>query len=91
MKPISLKIKGVKNYQTEQFIDFEALASEGVFGICGKTGSGKSAIVESIIIALFGDLPSGRGYNYEIVNLNDKQASIEFVFSLNKDGRPKSI
>ena len=89
MKPISLKIKGVKNYQTEQFIDFEALASEGVFGICGKTGSGKSAIVESIIIALFGDLPSGRGYNYEIVNLNDKQASIEFVFSLNKDGRPK--
>jgi exonuclease SbcC len=89
MKPISLKIKGIKNYQIEQFIDFESLASEGVFGICGKTGSGKSAIMESIIIALFGDLPSGRGYNYEIVNLTDKQADIEFVFSLNKDGQQK--
>lgn len=89
MKPISLKLKGIKNYQTEQFVDFESLTSEGVFGICGKTGSGKSAIVESIIIALFGDLPSGKGYNYGIVNLTQKQAYIEFVFGLNKDGQNK--
>ncbi|HEY8443844.1 MAG TPA: SMC family ATPase [Clostridia bacterium] len=89
MKPVSLRIKGIKNYQTEQFIDFESLSSEGVFGICGKTGSGKSAIVESIIIALFGDLPSGRLDNYAVVNLIDKQAYIEFVFTLNKDGSTK--
>lgn len=89
MKPVSLRIKGIKNYQSEQFIDFESLSSEGVFGICGKTGSGKSAIVESIIIALFGDLPSGRLDNYAIVNLVDKEAYIEFVFSLNKDGEIK--
>lgn len=89
MRPISLKIKGIKNYQTEQFIDFEALSSDGVFGICGKTGSGKSAIVESIIIALFGNLPSGKNDNYSVVNLTTKQAYIEFVFSLNKDGQER--
>jgi exonuclease SbcC len=40
MKPVSLKIRGIKTYQTAQFIDFESLSSEGVFGICGKSGSG---------------------------------------------------
>lgn len=84
MKPLSLRIKGIKNYLSEQFIDFESLSSEGVFGICGNSGSGKSAIIDSIIIALYGDLPNNSDYsNYDIVNITDKCAEIDFVFGLN--------
>ncbi|HEY8390085.1 MAG TPA: SMC family ATPase [Clostridia bacterium] len=90
MKPLRLRIKGIKNYITEQIIDFESLSSEGVFGICGNSGSGKSAIIDSIIIALYGDLPNNLNYrNYDIVNLTDKTAEIDFVFSLNVGNQNK--
>lgn len=91
MKPLSLRIKGIKNYLSEQYIDFESLSSEGVFGICGNSGSGKSAIIDSIIIALYGDLPDNSDYsNYDIVNLSDKCAEIDFVFGLNILGQNKT-
>jgi exonuclease SbcC len=92
MKPYSLRIKGIKNYLTEQFIDFESLSSEGIFGICGNSGSGKSAIIDSIIIALYGDLPENSNYDkYDIVNLTDKSAEIDFVFSLNTSYEGKKL
>ena len=90
MKPQLLRIKGIKNYLSEQVIDFESLSSEGVFGICGNSGSGKSAIIDSLIIALYGDLPDNSDYsNYDIVNLTDKCAEIDFIFTLNVSNENK--
>lgn len=90
MKPKYLRIKGIKNYLSEQVIDFESLSSEGVFGICGNSGSGKSAIIDSLIIALYGDLPDNSNYNnYDIVNLTDKCAEIDFIFTLNVSNENK--
>ena len=53
MKPINLKIKGINSYVNEQEIDFNKLAENKIFGIFGETGSGKTTILDSIILSLF--------------------------------------
>ena len=42
MRPLQLKLKGINSYREEQVIDFETLTSQGLFGIFGPTGSGKT-------------------------------------------------
>lgn len=83
MIPISLKIKGVYSYQEEQQIDFSDLTSAGLFGIFGAVGSGKSAILESITLALYGEndrLGSKDNRWYNILNLKSAEGFIEFIF-----------
>ena len=53
MRPIELKIKGIKSYREEQVINFSQLTSQGFFGIFGPTGSGKSTILDAITLALY--------------------------------------
>ena len=52
MKPIRLEIDGINSYASKQVIDFERLTSRGIFGIFGKTGSGKSTILDAMTLAL---------------------------------------
>lgn len=47
MRPLQLKLKGINSYREEQVIDFETLTSQGLFGIFGPTGSGKSTILDA--------------------------------------------
>ena len=56
MRPIELTIKGINSYSEEQTIDFRELTKEGIFGIFGPTGSGKSTILDGITLALYGEL-----------------------------------
>ena len=56
MRPISLKIKGINSFCEEQTINFEKLTKDGVFGIVGDTGSGKSTVLDAMTIALYGNL-----------------------------------
>ena len=72
MKPISLKIKGINSYVSEQFVNFERLAESNIFGIFGETGSGKTTILDSIILALYG--VSDRDNLQNIINVNTKDA-----------------
>ncbi len=46
MRPIWIKIKGLNSFLEPQEIDFQELTGEGLFGIFGPTGSGKSSILE---------------------------------------------
>ena len=41
MKPIKLTIEGLNSFESKQELDFQSLTG-GVFGIFGKTGSGKT-------------------------------------------------
>lgn len=80
MKPINLKIKGINSYVSEQSVDFEKLAESNIFGIFGETGSGKTTILDSIILALYG--VSDRDSLQNIINVNTKDAYVEYVFDM---------
>ena len=49
MRPLQLKLTGINSYREEQIIDFETLTSQGLFGIFGPTGSGKSSILDALM------------------------------------------
>lgn len=81
MRPIKLKIKGLNSFVEEQTIDFEKLTKQGFFGIFGPTGSGKSTILDGMILALYGMKAMSRGTN-EFVNKNCKSAQISYEFQI---------
>ena len=81
MRPIKLKIKGLNSFVEEQTIDFEKLTKQGFFGIFGPTGSGKSTILDGMILALYGMKAMSRGTN-EFVNKNCKSAQVSYEFQI---------
>lgn len=85
MRPIHLKLKGINSYVSEQCVDFGKLAESCMFGIFGETGSGKSTILDSIIIALYGS--SDRDLNANLINVNANSALVEFVFEIYNHGQ----
>jgi len=80
MRPINLKIQGINSYVTEQEICFDKLSESNLFGIFGDTGSGKTTILDAIIIALYGS--SDREIMPNIINVNCKTAHIYFTFEV---------
>ncbi|MFZ0022452.1 AAA family ATPase [Acinetobacter sp.] len=59
MKILSIRIKNLASLAGEHFIDFESnpLASAGLIAIVGKTGAGKSTILDAMCLALFNRVP----------------------------------
>ena len=82
MIPIRLEIEGLYSYREKQVIEFETLTAAGLFGIFGAVGSGKSAILEGILIALYGnpERVSNSGERGSMINLQHPQAAINFTF-----------
>ncbi len=54
MRPLRLELEGFTVYKKPQTIDFEKLS---FFVIQGKTGAGKTSIVDAITYALYGKVP----------------------------------
>ncbi len=54
MKPISIKFQCFGPYLDLQEIDFTQFEEQGLFLICGETGSGKTTILEAMSYALYG-------------------------------------
>ncbi|MCU1443316.1 MAG: ATPase, partial [Cryobacterium sp.] len=52
-----LALAGFGPYKAEQHIDFDAFRDDGLFLITGKTGAGKSSILDAICYALYGSIP----------------------------------
>jgi exonuclease SbcC len=59
MKILSIRLKNLASLAGEHFIDFESqpLASAGLIAIVGKTGAGKSTILDAMCLALFNQMP----------------------------------
>ncbi|MEN3026435.1 MAG: SMC family ATPase [Chlorobiota bacterium] len=84
MIPLELTIKGLFSYSAEQRIDFGPLVDAGLFGIIGRTGSGKSAIVEAMLLALYAECPrKPRNKNIAVImNPKSQEVSVDFTFLL---------
>lgn len=82
MKPIKLKFRGLQSYREEQEIDFDELASRGIFGVFGPTGAGKSTILDAITLALYGALARGQSRIRGIVNHFEDEVHVSFEFEL---------
>ena len=59
MNILSIRIKNLASLSGEHLIDFESdpLASAGLIAIVGKTGAGKSTILDAMCLALFNRIP----------------------------------
>lgn len=91
VRPIKLEIEGFQSFKERQIIDFEKLCECGIFGIFGETGSGKSTILDAIILALYGEIPKEKelakedeGLKNFLNNSSDKM-EIYFKFALGND------
>lgn len=51
MRPLALRMSGLRSYRHEQLIDF---TDAGLMAIVGDTGAGKSSILEALFFALYG-------------------------------------
>ena len=79
MRPIWIKIKGLNSFLEPQEIDFQELTGEGLFGIFGPTGSGKSSILDGITLALYGTTARNSG---NFIHVSTDKALVDYIFSV---------
>jgi exonuclease SbcC len=82
MKPIKLKFTGINSYRTLQVVDFEHLGADGLFGIFGPTGSGKSSILDAITLALYGGVDRTINNTRGIIHQLENSLEVSFEFEL---------
>lgn len=52
-----LELEGFGPFRERQTVDFDAFADEGIFLIAGRTGAGKSSVLDGVCFALYGSVP----------------------------------
>ena len=83
MKPISLEIEGLYSYRERQVIDFSPFYQYRLFGIFGKTGDGKSTILDAMTYALFGKVDRlDKKSIKEAINPGSNQLKVIFNFEI---------
>lgn len=85
MKPVRLTVQAFGPYPDRQQVDFRDAVEAGLFGIYGRTGSGKSTLFSAMTFALFG---GSANHKQEAVSLRSDHAAadllteVEFVFKV---------
>lgn len=52
-----LELEGFGPFRARQVVDFDAFDGDGIFLIAGRTGAGKSSVLDGICFALYGGVP----------------------------------
>ena len=87
MKPLKLTLCGIKSFIEEQTVDFTLLGKSNIFVVCGVTGAGKSTILDSVILALYGNKNDRGSLKIEdYINLNADRASVSLDFEIERGG-----
>ena len=88
MLPIRLTLEGIYSYRERQTIDFERLTQARLFGIFGAVGSGKSAILEAMVYAVYGTIDRlSTEVRYNVMNLQADRLFVDFEFLAGDEGR----
>jgi exonuclease SbcC len=87
MKILKLKFKNINSLSGEHEIDFtqSVFTNEGLFAITGKTGAGKSSILDAISLALYGKTPRVEisGNENAVMTRGEKDCYSEITFEVN--------
>lgn len=57
MKLHRLELEGFGPFLERQVVDFDAFADDGIFLIAGRTGAGKSSVLDGVCYGLYGGVP----------------------------------
>ena len=81
MRPLKLELKGFTVYKTPQVIDFSKL---NFFVIQGRTGAGKTSIIDAITFALYGKVPryENRDAKKLVLSRGEKELRVSLEFSV---------
>ena len=86
MKILNLKFKNINSLSGENIIDFTSpiFTNDGLFAITGKTGAGKSSILDAISLALYGKTPrvSISGTENDVMTRGEKDCFSEVIFEV---------
>jgi exonuclease SbcC len=86
MKVLNLKFKNINSLAGEHEIDFtkSIFTYEGLFVITGKTGAGKSSILDAVSLALYGKTPRVEitGNENAVMTRGEKDCYAEIVFEV---------
>lgn len=85
MIPVSITMQAFGPYESKKVIDFNGLNKKGLFLITGKTGSGKTTILDAICVALYCKSTGGLRTFKELRNVSCEEKTdtiVEFVFDL---------
>ena len=81
MRLIKLRIKNIASLKGEHEIDFAQIQNQSpLFAITGETGSGKSSILNSIGLVLYGKVYKSNITQNDLVTLGEKEGQIELIF-----------
>jgi len=86
---LRLTVAGFGPYKGEQHVDFEAFRDDGLFLITGKTGAGKSSILDAICYALYGSVPRYESTQQRLRSDHcspDDPSFVELEFSVGDEG-----
>ncbi|PRY70607.1 exonuclease SbcC [Glaciihabitans tibetensis] len=74
-----LTLAGFGPYKNEQSVDFDRFRDDGIFLITGKTGAGKSSILDAICYALYAGVPRYEGTQQQLRSDHCDSADPSFV------------
>ena len=77
MRPLSLKLSGLRSYRREQSLDF---GDGGLMAIVGDTGAGKSSLLDGIFFALYGGCTWDRRAVVPLIADGETTMQVELVF-----------
>src|SRR5690554_6089764 len=87
MRPIALQISAFGPYLARQDINFEQLGQHGLFLIHGRTGSGKSSVLDALCFALFGKSTGEERKGEDFVTTLDRGAETRVQLDFEHLGR----